>query len=80
MEAWSEVRRTDVPKLTTLSAKDIFDKKDGYNPGEMIEPAVNYIQNGGLAKRLTYPGEARRLNKNTPAEKKMDAPVFWDVK
>lgn len=80
MEAWSEVRRTDVPKLTTLSAKDIFDKKDGYNPGEMIEPAVNYIQNGGLAKRLPYPGEARRLNKNTPAEKKMDAPVFWDVK
>ncbi|MDD7317839.1 MAG: SusD/RagB family nutrient-binding outer membrane lipoprotein [Prevotella sp.] len=80
MEAWSEIRRTDVPKLTSLSAKDIFDGKSGYVPGEMIDPAVNYIQNGGLAKRLPYPGVARRLNNNTPAEKKMDAPIFWDVK
>lgn len=80
MEAWSEIRRTDVPKLTSLNAKDVFDKKDGYNPGEMIVPAVNYIQAGRLAKRIPYPGTARRLNKNTPAEKKMSDPVFWDVK
>ena len=80
MEAWSEIRRTDVPKLSSLTAKDIFDKKDGYTPGEMIVPAVNHIQAGGLAKRIPYPAQARRLNKKTPAEKKLSDPVFWDVK
>ena len=80
MEAWSEIRRTDVPKTSTKTAKQIFDG-DAYTPGELIVPAVNHIQVGGLAKRLPYPQDARKYNKvNTPPEKKLSDPVFWDVK
>jgi hypothetical protein len=44
-------------------------------------PAVNHIQVGGLAKRVPYPNHARRLNPTqTPPEKKLSDPVFWDVK
>ena len=80
MEAWSEIRRTDVPKTSAKTAKQIFDG-DAYTPGELIVPAVNHIQVGGLAKRLPYPQDARKYNKvNTPPEKKLSDPVFWDVK
>ncbi len=80
LEAWSEIRRTDVPKTSTKTAKQIFDG-DAYTPGELIVPAVNHIQAGGLAKRVPYPHDARKNNKlNTPVEKKLSDPVFWDVK
>lgn len=80
MEAWSEIRRTDVPSTSDLTAEEVFRKPNEYKAGNMIVPAVNYIQVGGLAKRVPYPGNARRLNSNTPAEKKMGDRVFWDVK
>ena len=80
MEAWSEVRRTDVPATSPFSAKQIFEDATIYTPGQMIVPALNYIQAGGLCKRVPYPSTARQLNKNTPASKLLSDRVFWDAK
>ena len=79
MEAWSEIRRTDVPALSSLSAKQVFDDPTAYNAGDMINPGVNHINGGGLAKRVPYPSNARTLNKNTPPVKLLSDPVFWDI-
>lgn len=80
MEAWSEQRRTDVPKLSSHTAKDIFDNSTVYTPGEMIAPALNYYGNGDICKRIPYPLTARQLNSNTPAVKTLADRVFWDAK
>lgn len=80
MEAWSEIRRTDVPVLSSISAKKVNDDPTAYTAGELIEPGINYINAGGLAKRVPYPSSARSLNKNTPAAKLLSDKVFWDVK
>lgn len=80
MEAWSEIRRTDVPALSSASAKEINDNPTVYTAGDLIEPYINYINVGGLAKRVPYPSSARSLNKNTPAAKLLSDKVFWDIK
>ena len=80
MEAWSEVRRTDVPATSEYTARQIFEDATVYSPGQMIVPALNYIVAGGLCKRVPYPSTARQLNKNTPAEKLLSDRVFWDAK
>lgn len=80
MEAWSEIRRTDVPVLSSKTAKQIFDDETTYTAGELIEPGVNNIVAGGLAKRVPYPSNARTLNRNTPAAKLLSDRVFWDAK
>ncbi|MBP5687324.1 MAG: SusD/RagB family nutrient-binding outer membrane lipoprotein [Muribaculaceae bacterium] len=81
MEAWSEIRRTDVPALSPSTAKQIFDDPtETYNAGDMINPAVNHINGGGLAKRVPYPSSARTLNNNTPPAKLLSDRVFWDAK
>ncbi len=80
MEAWSEVRRTDVPTTCAFTAKQIFDDATVYSAGQMIVPARNYINAGGLCKRVPYPSNARQLNTNTPAEKLLSDRVFWDAK
>jgi hypothetical protein len=80
MEAWSEVRRTDVPATSVATGKQIFEDPSVYTPGQMIVPALNYIQAGGLCKRVPYPSTARQLNKNTPESKWLSDRVFWDAK
>ena len=80
MEAWSEVRRTDVPATSAATGKQIFEDPSVYTPGQMIVPALNYIQAGGLCKRVPYPSTARQLNKNTPESKLLSDRVFWDAK
>lgn len=82
MEAWTEARRTDVPTLSTAGGEAIVNDfaHSGYEAGQLIEPAVNYILAGGVAKRVPYPANARSLNKNTPATKLLNDKVFWDVK
>lgn len=80
MEAWSEIRRTDVPALSSATAAAIFADGSVYTPGDMINPAVNHIVGGGLAKRVPYPSAARSLNNNTPAVKYLSDRVFWDAK
>jgi hypothetical protein len=79
MEAWSEIRRTDVPALSPATAKQVFEDPAAYNAGDMINPGVNHINGGGLAKRVPYPSNARTLNKNTPSVKLLSDPVFWDI-
>lgn len=79
MESWSEIRRTDVPVLSVYSGEAIFADATVYNPGDLIEPAENGIEAGGLMKRMFYPKRARDLNKNTPAAKKGSDPVWWDI-
>ena len=80
MEAWSEIRRTDIPSTCTYTAQQIFNDATVYSAGQMIVPAVNNIMAGGLCKRVPYPSTARQLNKNTPAEKLLSDRVFWDAK
>lgn len=80
MEAWSEVRRTDVPATSAYTAEQILNDATLYNAGDMIVNDVNYIVAGGLAKRVPYPSTARQLNSNTPAEKLLSDRVFWDAK
>lgn len=80
MEAWTEARRTDVPALSTMSGKDIQANPSGYRAGDFIEPSINYILAGGLAKRVPYPSNARRYNDNVPAAKLLSDRVFWDAK
>ena len=80
MEAWSEIRRTDVPALSSLTAAQVFSSPTDYTAGEMINPGVNHIVAQGLAKRVPYPSTARTLNKNTPEAKLLSDRVFWDAK
>ena len=80
MEAWSEARRTDVPVLSSATAKAIYDDSTIYTAGDFINPGVNFITGGGLAKRVPFPLSARQYNRNTPAMKLLSDRVFWDVK
>lgn len=79
MESWSEIRRTDVPKVSAKTGEQVFDDPTSYTPGELIIPAENGIEAGGLMKRMFYPQTARTLNENTPAAKTGDVPVWWDI-
>ena len=80
MEAWSEARRTDVPALSSVSAKTVFEGSTDYKAGDFINPGINFIEGEGLAKRVPYPGNARQYNRNTPAVKYLNDRVFWDKK
>jgi hypothetical protein len=86
MEAWSEIRRTDYPQLSSYSAKQINSDPTIYTPGDLI---LNYrnslaLVNGkeSLMKRMYYPLTARQLNSNTPSAEGFygSNPVWWDVK
>lgn len=78
MEAWSEIRRTNVPELSAQNGEDIAKNPSIYTPGELIEPYRNGL-GSGLIKRMYYPKRARDLNKNTPAAQSASTPVWWDV-
>ncbi|MDO4511587.1 MAG: SusD/RagB family nutrient-binding outer membrane lipoprotein [Bacteroidales bacterium] len=80
MEAWSEIRRTDVPKLSAYTAAQINASPDLYTPGELIAPDVNYYGKGNIAMRVPYSSDSRKYNSNTPAAKMVSDKVFWDVK
>ena len=79
MESWSEIRRTDIPAVSKLKGSNIFSNPLNYTPGDLIEPAENGLEAGGLMKRMFYPKKARDLNKNTPSPKKGSDPVWWDI-
>lgn len=79
MEAWSEIRRTDVPKLSPLDGKAVY-TGTSYEAGNLIEPYRNGMASTGkLIKRMFYPQSAINLNKNTPKSKPATTPVWWDV-
>jgi len=62
MEAWSEIRRTDIPKLSSQSADAINTNPTVYTPGELISPMRNGLGAGTLVKRMYFPLVARQLN------------------
>lgn len=81
MEAWSEIRRTDCPNLTTVAQDKIFTNAtgSGYVAGDLISPWENSLGNG-LIKRVNYPLSARMYNVNTPKMVPLTTPVWWDKK
>jgi len=78
MEAWSEIRRTDCPKLSSKTASQINADATVYTPGELITP----MRNNDIAyvKRMFFPIVARQLNTNTPTSVPVTTPVWWDIK
>ena len=80
MEAWSEQRRTDVPKVSAISASQVKANPMSYTPGELLIPVRNRKGNGGLCLSIPYSSDSRKYNSNTPAERKITDRVFWDVK
>ena len=81
MEAWSEIRRTDVPALSSHSGLDISKNVALYNPGDLINPTTNQLGNGNIAMSIPYSSDSRKYNVNTPSTaRKISDKVFWDVK
>lgn len=81
MEAWSEIRRTDCPKLSSKSAEDMV-KGDisGYDAGDLIAPWTNALGGQNMIKRLYPSYSASQLNTNAPSGMKLTDPVWWDKK
>jgi len=79
-EAWTEIRRLDIPKFSARTAQEIIANETVYSAGELIVPMVNYIENSGVVKRVPFPEIAVNLNNNTPAQKGVTTPVWWDNK
>ena len=79
MEAWSEIRRTDCPKLSSKSAADMASGDiSGYEAGDLIAPMTNALGGQNMIKRLYPSYSASQLNKNTPTGMKLTDPVWWD--
>lgn len=79
-EAWTELRRLDVPKLSTQTASAIYADGTKYTPGQLIAPWANSLGGSTIVKRLPFPETAVNLNKNTPTGKKVTDLVWWDKK
>lgn len=81
MEAWSEIRRTDVPALSPNDAYAINGDGTLYTPGDLIAPAVNKKGNNNIAMSMPYSSESRKYNVNAPTKsRQITDKVFWDVK
>ena len=81
MEAWSEIRRTDVPALSASSAAQIKANTLVYTPVDLITPAVNKKGGNGIALSMPYSSSSRKYNVNTPSKaRQVSDKVFWDVK
>ena len=81
MEAWSEIRRTDVPAISSSSAAQIKANPLVYNPGDLIVPADNKKGGNGICLSMPYSSDSRKYNVNTPAKaRQITDRVFWDVK
>ena len=81
MEAWSEIRRTDVPSLSPYTAYQINADATLYTPGDLIIPAVNKKGGDNICMSMPYSSNSRKYNVNTPATaRQITNKVFWDVK
>ena len=81
MEAWSEIRRTDVPALSPYSAAQIKANPTVYTPGNLINPSINKKGGDNIAMSMPYSSNSRKYNVNTPATaRQITDKVFWDVK
>lgn len=81
MEAWSEIRRTDVPSLSPYTAYQINDDATIYTPGDLITPAINKKGSDNICMSMPYSSNSRKYNVNTPSKaRQITDKVFWDVK
>ena len=81
MEAWSEIRRTDVPALSPYTAAQIKANPALYTPGNLINPSINKKGGDNIAMSMPYSSNSRKYNVNTPATaRQITDKVFWDVK
>ena len=85
MEAWSEIRRTDIPKLSSVDAEKIFNEyfendgtTSGYQAGDLISPWTNDMGAGTYVNRIPYPLAAAQYNPNTPDSPAITEKVWWD--
>ncbi len=81
MEAWSEIRRTDVPALSPATAAQIIANPSVYTPGDLIRPSINKKGGDNIAMSIPYSSDSRKYNVNTPSKaRQITDKVFWDVK
>lgn len=81
MEAWSEIRRTDIPTLSKFSAAEIKANPSVYTPGDLINPSVNKKGGDNIAMSMPYSSDSRKYNVNTPSKaRQITDKVFWDIK
>ena len=81
MEAWSEIRRTDIPAVSSSTAAQIKANPLVYTPGDLIVPAINLKGGNGIALSVPYSGDSRKYNGNAPSvARQITDKVFWDVK
>jgi len=81
MEAWSEIRRTDVPALSPYTAAQIKANPALYTPGNLINPSINKKGGDNIAMSMPYSSNSRKYNVNTPSTaRQITDKVFWDVK
>lgn len=83
IEAWSELRRTNIPKY--FGDRTAYGNGLPYagSEGQFLEPAVNYLTTGlHFPLRLPYPDVATTRNANTPkltGTQQLENKVWWDV-
>ncbi len=83
VEAWSEMRRTDIPKY--FGDRTDYGSGVEYGPfvGQYLAPAKNLLTTGlYYPLRLAYPDVATTRNTNTPkltGSQQLENRVWWDV-
>ena len=78
LEAWSEQRRTDVPKASGMTAAQVKASPTTYVAGELISPYSNALGDNVYPKREWFPYDATQYNPNTPKAVSITTPVWWD--
>lgn len=78
MEAWSEQRRTDVPRASGLTFAQVSNDPTSYTAGELISPYMNALGDNVYPKRQWFPYDAAQYNPNTPEAVSITQPVWWD--
>jgi hypothetical protein len=79
IEAWFEVKRTEVPSISSASVSEIMGNEDLYTPGDRIYPYENTLGSGQLIQRFYYPDIAVTRNTSTPTQVLLTDKVWWDA-
>ena len=79
VEAWTEIRRTGYPSVSSSEGEDIADNPGIYTPGELIVPVVNSLGDN-MIQRVPFPEDASTLNENTPEQVGNATKIWWDKK
>jgi len=73
LELFFEQNRTKIPAISSVSGFD-----NNYVPGDYTV-SINNVTSGKFPKRLIFPASEYSTNRNTPAQKEVWIPVWWDV-